>query len=109
MDSTLIPPVGLEGSQQAILYLLTPIMGLLLPFILKGINKLQKLSKIDEGAVTAVLALGIIYLLSRLLAPEMGWLAVIGLASAGGFLSVLVPYGARLTHDHDKGRNWRNR
>lgn len=107
MDSTLVPPEALAGGQQAILYVVTPVMGLLLPVILKGINKIQKLSKVDEGLVTGVLAVGIIKGLSLWLAPETGWLEVIGLASAGGFLSVLAPYGARLTHKHDKGRNWR--
>lgn len=109
MDSTAIPPEALEGGQQAILYLLTPLMGFLLPFILKGINKLQKLSKADEGFVTAILAFGIIKGLSLLLAPEMGWFEVLGLTSAAGFLSVIAPYGARLTHKHDKGRNWRDK
>ncbi len=109
MDSTGIPPEALEGGQQTILYLLAPLMGLLLPFILKGINKLTKLGRVDEGLITGVLAVGIIKGLSLLLAPEMGWMAIIGLASFGGFLSVLAPYGARLTHKHDKGRNWRNK
>ena len=108
MDSTAIPPEALSGGQQTILYLLAPLMGLLLPFILQGISKLRKLSKVDEGLVTGLLAVGIIKALSLLLAPEMGWTAIIGLASFGGFLSVLAPYGARLTHKHDKGRNWRN-
>lgn len=106
MDSTIFNPGTASEGVSALLYIVPILVTILLPKIVKLLNKWPLMDSIPTNILTTILAVGITFGLKYLLAPELTAAQVLALIGAMGLGTILV---ARVTPQSYSGRNWRDK
>ncbi len=106
MDSTVFNPGPTSEGVSALLYIVPILVMILLPKVVKLLNKWSLMDSIPTNYLTAGLAIAITFGLKYLFAPELTPAQVIALIGVMGLGSTLI---ARVTPPSYSGRNWRDK